>query len=185
MKFHNTKILRLIVALVSGATVFSCTRDTLQKISSTEILERPEEEIQNLKIVYTSEGKLTNVVIAEKALMLRINDTALYIFPEGLYVASYRDSIMESDLKADSATLKENPNFFTAVGNVVARNVRTGKRMETEGPLYWHSGDKTIETKVYSTIYTQTDTIYAKNGIFSDDKFTNVLLRKQSGTVFK
>lgn len=175
----------MTVALISSAIVVSCTRDTLQKISSAEILERPEEEIQDLKIIYTSEGNLSNVVIAQKALMLRINDTALYIFPEGLYVASYKDSVMESDLKADSATLRENPNFFTAVGNVVARNVKTKKRMETEGPLHWHSGEKTIETNVYSTIYTETDTIYAKNGIFSDDKFTNVLLRKQSGTVFK
>ncbi|MDR2425245.1 MAG: hypothetical protein LBD59_11090 [Prevotellaceae bacterium] len=178
-----------MVALLYGATIFSCSTDTVEKVSYAEILERPEEEAKNLKIIYTNKGILINEVFAKTAIMNKRNDTALYIFPEGLHVNSYKmmDSVnvLETTLVADSATLKEKPNFFTAIGNVVARNLLTKKRLETEGPLYWDEKNKTIETFVFSTIYTETDTIYAKSGISSDDAFRDVLIRQQSGVVLK
>ena len=178
-----------MVALLISAAIFSCSADTVEKVSDSEILERPEEEAKNLKIRYTNRGILVNEVFAKTAIMNKRNDTVLYIFPEGLHVNSYKmvDSVntLETTLIADSATLKEKPNFFTAIGNVVARNLITKKRLETDGPLYWDEQNKMIETFVFSTIYTETDTIYAKNGVSSDDAFRDVLIRQQSGTILK
>jgi lipopolysaccharide export system protein LptC len=160
--------------------------DTLQKISSDELTDQPVEEIIDAKIINTSDGKLHNEIIAKKTIKFQNQDTILYIFPESLRVNSFKNDILESDLIADSATLKENPGlFFTAIGNVVARNLITKKRMETDGPLYWDAKNKTIETNVYTEIYTETDTIYAKYGIFSDDGFKEIEMRGQSGVVFK
>jgi hypothetical protein len=55
----------------------------------------------------------------------------------------------------------------------------------TEGPLYWDEKNKTIETNVYTKIYSEMDTIYAKYGMFSDDRFKEVEMRGQTGVVYK
>jgi lipopolysaccharide export system protein LptC len=182
--FYN--IILKLVALLCSATIFSCTVDTLQKISSGELADQPIEEIINVKLIYTSEGKLRNEVTAKKTIKYQNGDSILYIFPKGICIYSYKDSIPESDLIADSATLDDCKGlFFTAVGNVVARNFVAKKKLITDGPLYWNEKNKTIETNVYTEIYTETDTIYAKYGIFSDDRFREVEMRGQSGVVFK
>jgi lipopolysaccharide export system protein LptC len=183
--FYNNLMINL-VALICGATVFSCTADTLQKISSGELDDQPIEEVINVKLIYTSDGKLRNEVTAKKTIKYQINDTTLYLFPKGIYIISYKDSIPESDLVADSATLDDCKGlFFTAIGNVVARNLITKKKLVTDGPLYWDEKKQTIETNVYTEIYTEMDTIYAKYGILSDDRFREVEMRGQSGVVFR
>ncbi|MDR0558647.1 MAG: hypothetical protein LBG92_00610 [Prevotellaceae bacterium] len=175
------KIIKTVTLIFFGVAVVSCSkRDTLQKVSSDEILERPTEETKNMRIISTSNGRLRNTIFAKTAITLREKDTVLHICPDGLYIASYKDSLLESTLIADSATIRENPVFFTATGNVVATNLLENKRLETEGPLFWNSQKKTIEVFVFSTIYTPTDTTYAHE-IRSDDKFEKTLLKKQSG----
>jgi lipopolysaccharide export system protein LptC len=184
--FHDNNLIKFLVALICSATIFSCKVDTLQKISSGELIDQPVEVVINAKMRYSSDGKLRNEMIAKKALKYQKEDTVLYIFPEGLYVVSYKDSIPESDLVADSATLNDyHGMLFTAIGNVIARNLLTKKKLVTDGPLFWNEKNKTIETKVYTEIYSETDTIYAKYGIFSDDRFKEVEMRGQSGVVFK
>ncbi|MDR1594180.1 MAG: LPS export ABC transporter periplasmic protein LptC [Prevotellaceae bacterium] len=184
--FHDIKLIKLVVALVCSAIIFSCKDDTLQKISSGDLIDQPKEEVINVKLISTSDGKLRNEMVAPKAVKYQNADTILYIFPRGIHIISYKDSIVESDLVADSATLNDSRGmFFTAIGNVVARNILTKKKLITDGPLFWDEKNKTIETKVYTEIYTETDTIFAKYGIFSDDRFKEVEMRGQSGVVFK
>jgi hypothetical protein len=175
-----------MVALIYSATVFSCKVDTLQKISSGELADQPVEEVIDVKLIYTSNGVLRNEVTAKKVVKYQNGDSILYIFPEGIYIISYKDSIPESDLIADSATLNDNHGMlFTAIGNVVARNILTKKKLITDGPLYWTEKTKTIETKVYTKVYSGTDTSYAKGGIFSDDSFKEIKLRGQSGVFYE
>jgi hypothetical protein len=176
-----------MVALIFSATLFSCTKDTtLQKVAGTEITERPTQEVENLTMRYTADGKLRNILTTKLAWIYVNGDTTTYICPKGLYIRSFSDTVLVSDLRADSAVLKANPyNYFTAWGNVVSRNYLTNKRMITDGPMFWDEKAHTIETKVFSTIYNDLDTIYARYGIFSDDQFLNLQLHGQSGVVFK
>jgi LPS export ABC transporter protein LptC len=184
--FHESKLINWVVAFICSATIFSCKTDTLEKISSGELIDQPTEEVINVKMIYTSEGKLRNEMIAPKAIKYQTGDTILYVFPQGIHIISYRDSIPESDLVADSATLDDaNGMLFTATGNVIARNLLTKKKLITDGPLFWDGKNKTIETKVYTEIYSEMDTIYTKYGIFSDDKFKEVEMRGQYGTVYQ
>jgi hypothetical protein len=179
-------VLKMLVALIYSATIFSCKMDTLQKISAGELADQPIEEVINVKLIYTSNGALRNEMTAPKAIKYQNGDSILYIFPKGIHVISYKDNIPESDLIADSATLNDyHGMLFTAVGNVVARNILAKKKLITDGPLYWNEKNKTIETKVYTEIYSKADTVYAKYGIFSDDRFKEVEMRGQSGVVYK
>jgi hypothetical protein len=185
--FHDKKIfLNLMVALIFSATIFSCKVDTLQKISSGELADQPVEEIIDVKLIYTSNGELRNEVMAKRAVKYQNGDSILYVFPEGIYIVSFKDSIPESDLVADSATLDDYRGMlFTAIGNVVARNLVANKKLITDGPLYWNEKDKTIKTKVYTEIYTESDTTYAEQGLFSDDQFKKIELKKHSGVLYK
>jgi LPS export ABC transporter protein LptC len=184
--FHDSKLINLVVALVCSAIIFSCKVDTLQKISSGELIDQPTEEVINVKLMSTSDGKLRNEMIAPKAIKYQNGDTILYIFPKGILITSYKDNIPESDLVADSATLNDSRGMlFTAMGNVVARNLLTKKKLVTDGPLFWDEKNKTIETKVYTEIYTEKDTMYARYGIFSDDRFKEFEMRGQSGIMHK
>jgi hypothetical protein len=126
-------------------------------------------------------------MIAKKAIKYQIGDTILYIFPNNIHIMSYKDSVLESDLIADSATLHDynGTRLFTATGNVIARNILANKKLLTDGPLLWNEKNRTIETNVYSEIFSETDTIYAKYGIFSDDRFKEIEMRGQSGVVFR
>jgi hypothetical protein len=176
----------MVVALICSATIFSCKVDTLQKISAGDLVDQPVEEIIDVKLIYTSNGALRSEVTAKRAIKYQTGDSILYIFPEGIYILSYKDGIPESDLIADSATLNDSHGMlFTAIGNVVARNIQTKKELITEGPLYWNEKNKTIETKVYTKIYSAPDTSYMTDGIFSDDRFKNLEMRGQSGVVYK
>jgi hypothetical protein len=185
--FHDKKILlNVVVALIYSAAIFSCKVDTLEKISPGELADQPVEEVINVKIVSSSSGMIRNEMTAPKAIKYQSGDSILYIFPKGIYIISYKDSIPESDLVADSATLNDyHGMLFTAFGNVVARNILTKKKLMTDGPLFWDEKNKIIETKVYTKIYSETDTIYTKYGILSDDKFKEVEMRGQSGVVYK
>jgi LPS export ABC transporter protein LptC len=184
--FHDNILAKFLAVLAGSAAIFSCTADTLQKISASELADQPVEEVINIRLIYTSDGKLRNELNAKKTIKYQNGDTIIYVFPQGIHINSYKDSIPESDLIADSATLKDNRGmFFTAIGNVVARNLVTKKKLMTEGPLYWDEKNKTIETNVYTEIYSETDTIYAKYGIHSDDRFREVEMRGQSGVVYK
>jgi LPS export ABC transporter protein LptC len=184
VSIHNK--ITMIALLLCSAIIFSCKKDTLQKISSGELIDRPTEEIINVKLVYTYDGQLRNEMTARKAVKYQNGDTVLYIFPEGIHMISYKDSIPESDLVADSATLNDCQGLlFTAIGNVVAKNIITNKKLITDGPLFWDEKNKTVETKVYSEIYSETDTIYAKYGVFADDRFREVEMRGQSGVMYR
>jgi hypothetical protein len=184
---HDKKYLLMVVALICSATIFSCKVDTLQKISAGDLADQPVEEVIDVKLINTSSGALRNEVRAKKAIKYQNGDSILYVFPEGIYILSFnKDGVQESDLIADSATLYDSRGMlFTAIGNVVARNLLTRKKLITDGPLYWNEKNKTIETKVYTEIYSATDTIYTKYGIFSDDRFKEVEMRGQYGVVYK
>jgi hypothetical protein len=175
-----------MVALICSATIVSCKVDTLQKISSGELVDQPVEEVIDVKLIYTSNGALRNEVKAKRVIKYQNGDSISYIFPEGIYIISFKDSIPESDLIADSATLDDYQGMlFTAIGNVVARNINANKRLITDGPLYWNGKDKTIETKVYTEIYSGPDTNYTKYGVFSDDQFKKIVMRGQYGVLYK
>lgn len=175
----------IMVALICSATIVSCKRDTVEKVSAEQIANQPTQEIKNLNALYTISGNLRNKLISAHVRQFQKGDSSIYTFSGGFYIASYNDSVMESDLKSDSASLAENPYYFTALGNVIARSVIKNERLETEGPLYWDSQKKTIETHVYSVIYRTEDTIYAQNGLFADDQFKSIVLKKQSGVFFR
>jgi len=184
IKTCNIKYLNLLVALICSATFVSCKKDTLQKVASEEITSRPAEEIKNLKILRTVNGDIRNEISAATAILYKENDTALYVFPNRFYVNSYENYKLSSDLVADSASFKEDPGFFTAVGNVVMRDIPSKQRLETQGPFYWNLAKDSLVTFVYTVIYRADDTIVAKDGLLSDSKFTDILLRNHSGVIF-
>ncbi|MDR2562973.1 MAG: hypothetical protein LBC98_03420 [Prevotellaceae bacterium] len=174
-----------MIALALGAIIISCGQDKIQTISSDEVAGIPAERIDSMTIMTTENGKIRYRVIAKTADRLRLADTPYYNFPHGLYAASFsEDGSMESDIVADSASLRSNPDFFTSYGNVVIRNSPKNTRVETQGPLYWDAAKKAIYTNVYAVVYTLADTVPAYKGLITDDKLKNTIFYSvKDGTV--
>ena len=174
-----------MIALAMSAIVVSCGQDKIQTVSSDEVAGIPSERVDSLTILTTENGKMRYRVIAKTADRRRLADTPYYDFPHGLYAASFtEDGTLESDIVADSASLRPNPDFFTSYGNVVVRNSAKSTRVETQGPLYWDASKKAIYTNVYAVVYTPTDTVPAYKGLTSDDKLKNtVFYSVKEGTV--
>ncbi len=57
-------------------------------------------------------------------------------FPEGLFLQFYEDGKMTSSLRADYCYYTAKEDLYKATGNVVAQNLITGDRLDTE-ELFW------------------------------------------------
>ena len=165
-----------MIALALGAIVVSCGQDKIQTVSSDEVAGIPSERADSLTIVSTENGKIRYKIVAKTADRYQSADTPYYDFPHGLYAASFTDDgALESDIVADSASLRPNPDFFTSYGNVVVKNAVKSTRVETQGPLYWDAAKKTIYTDEYAVVYTPTDTVPAHKGLITDDQLKNTV----------
>jgi LPS export ABC transporter protein LptC len=58
-------------------------------------------------------------------------------FPEGLYLEFYENGEMTSSLKADYCYYTAKEDLYKATGNVIAQNLITGDRLDTE-ELFWN-----------------------------------------------
>jgi lipopolysaccharide export system protein LptC len=172
----NTFSANTMIALALGAIVVSCGQDKIQTVSSDEVAGIPSERADSLTIVSTENGKVRYKIVAKTADRYQSADTPYYDFPHGLYAASFtEDGALESDIVADSASLRPNPDFFTSYGNVIVKNEIKSTRVETQGPLYWDAAKKTIYTDEYAVVYTPTDTVPAHKGLITDDQLKNTV----------
>jgi lipopolysaccharide export system protein LptC len=177
----------IIALLVLSAIIISCEQGKIATISSDEVKDMPSEHIDSLVIISSdNKGEMRYRIVAKVANKYRFVDTPYYNFPCGLYSSSFTNGMLEADIVADSAVMRTNPDFFTAYGNVVVRNLLKNTRMETQGPLYWDATQKTIYTSVYAIVYTPTDTFPAHKGLITDDHFRNpVFYGVREGLVYR
>ena len=168
----------MIVALTMSATIVSC-KDKIETASGIDLSKIPSEETTNIKILYTENGDIKYDFVAKK-IDHYINDTAsYYIIPKGFYGQSYVliDSVVglsvaNADIRADGGLYRQNPDFFEAYHNVVARNLLIEQSLETD-TLYYDPSKE--EEAIYSfspsVIKRPLDTIPAISGFYTDRQF--------------
>lgn len=173
---------------MSATIIISCKEKT--ETTSIDIASYPSLEIKNLKVLRTVNGSLKYELHADEVDYFQYADTPYYSFPKGLYGISFTPvmdsmiSVASADLIADKAIYKQSPDFFEAYHNVVARNLISIQRLETD-TLYWDS------RKTYDAIYshspsvvmTPRDTFPALGGFYTDNQFSSPTLLKLKGGV--
>ncbi len=69
-------------------------------------------------------------------------------FPEGLYIEFFEDEKPSSTLRADYCYYTKKDELYKATGNVVAQNIMTQDRLDTE-ELYWNERKGEVFTEKF------------------------------------
>ncbi|HBH47267.1 MAG TPA: LPS export ABC transporter periplasmic protein LptC [Bacteroidales bacterium] len=176
---------RAMVLLFSAIALFvlSCKND-MQKVSvyATE-LNLPTQSAKNISVEYTDTGKL----------QLKFSTTVLeyfdkveepyYEFPEGVEVIFYDEfEEVKSIITANYSIYYENPQLWEARDSVVARNIQTGEKLETE-ELFWDQVKKQIYSTVFTKITNEDGVYYGEKGFEAAQDLSSYRLIGSSGTV--
>jgi LPS export ABC transporter protein LptC len=181
-----TKRFKRAMVLLFGAIalfVLSCKND-MQKVSvyATE-LNLPTQSAKNISVEYTDTGKL----------QLKFSTTVLeyfdkveepyYEFPEGVEVIFYDEfEEVKSIITANYSIYYENPQLWEARDSVVARNIQTGEKLETE-ELFWDQVKKQIYSTVFTKITNEDGVYYGEKGFEAAQDLSSYRLIGSSGTV--
>jgi len=175
--YHHT--LYFIVALLLSATaVVSCGEDKYKLVDLCDEKGLISTEVHNLDVTYTEYGKPKTLLKAPLLQRYMFNDEPYSVFPKGFFVQLFdADAQLESQITADYALYKEKPTeLWKAVGNVVVINFQKDQTL-TSDTLYWNRSAKSIYTDAPVRIKTGDGLIIGRNGMTSDEKFSEYEIR--------
>ncbi len=103
-------------------------------------------------------------------------------FPEGVYIEFFeKDETKNASIEANQGYYNKKENKYTAIGDVVVKNYKSGEKLETE-ELHWEPSKKEIYTDRYVEITTDGDVLMGE-GLRSDESFTDWQILKPKGTL--
>ena len=177
---HFRYILIYSVALCCGAAMtVSCDDDKDKLVNLGDGKELVSTEVQNLDVIYTEYGKPKTLLQAPLLQRYMFLDEPYSIFPKGFFVQLFdADAQLESQITADYALYKEKPiELWKAVGNVVVINFQKQQTLTTD-TLYWDRLAKSIYTNAPVHIETLDGLINGRNGMTSDEHFSQYEIRE-------
>jgi LPS export ABC transporter protein LptC len=136
-------------------------------------------EVQDLDVVYTEYGNTKTLLKAPLLQRYMFISEPYSIFPKGFFVQLFdANSQLESQITADYALYKEKPiELWKAVGNVVVINFQKKQTLTTD-TLYWDRRTKSIYTYSPVRIETIDGFISGRNGLTSDEHFSQYEIRE-------
>jgi len=166
-----------------GWTLVACENE-IEKIN----LYGPEESTadvvgEDIEVIYSDSARIKVEMHADKLLQYNRAEEPYSEFPEGISVLFYNDSSkVESEVRADYAHYDHEKKLWHATGNVVARNLITGERLDSE-ELFWDEEKETIYSNTFTRIENENGTFYGQNGFKSNQTLTQYTLIGTSGVV--
>lgn len=164
----------------------ACKSDIETINALTQELNLPDQSGKNVEFQLTDSGRL--VVIFRAPLAERYMNTPdergpYKVFPEGIEVEFYNDAgLLESTIIAGYAEHWEEESLWRARDSVVARNLISGERLDTE-ELYWNEKDKKIYSQVFTKITNEDGIYFGEKGFESDQDLENYKLIGSRGDV--
>ncbi len=178
MRQHHLRFYNYAVALcLSAIAVVSCKDDAKMVVIGDES-KLPSMEVLNLNVDYTEYGKTKVLLKAPTLQRFLFSEEPYSIFPNGFHVQFFTDStVLESQITADYALYKEKPaELWKATGNVVVVNYQKQQKLYTD-TLYWDRTAHSIYTGAPVRVETTDGVINGRDGLVSDEKFTNYEIR--------
>jgi len=177
LRHYHYTLLYTVALLWSAIVVVSCSEDKskLVHLDGEEILSA---ELLDLNVTYTEYGKPKTLLKAPLLQRYLFADEPYSLFPKGLFVQTFdANAQLESQITADYALYKEKPaELWKAVGNVVVVNFQQQQTLTTD-TLYWDMPAKSLYTYAYVRIETPDAVINGRNGMVSDERFTDYTIR--------
>lgn len=167
--YHIT--LKNIAILLGLAMFFSCSPDLETVETITRKDELPAEAAENLRILYSSHGRIQMIMEAPE--MERYEGDEPYMeLPQG-FVMSFFDEFMNetSRISAKYAIQYEKDDLIDARNDVVVENMETLEKLNTE-QLIWDRKNEKIYSDKFVKVTSGEDVLYGE-GFESDDRFTS------------
>lgn len=170
--YHYT--LFYAVALLWSATVIVSCGDDKGKLVDLDGEEILSAELHDLDVTYTEYGNPKTLLKAPLLQRYLYSDEPYSVFPKGFFVQTFdANAQLETQITADYALYKEKPvELWKAVGNVVVVNFQQEQTLTTD-TLYWDMPAKSLYTYAYVRIASPDGVINGRNGMVSDERFTN------------
>jgi LPS export ABC transporter protein LptC len=139
----------------------------------------PTTQVRELNVNYTEYGRTKTRLTAPLLVRYMMAPEPYSVFPEGFFVEFFTpEETPESQITADYALYKEKPvELWKATGNVVVINHEKQQKLFTD-TLYWNRQEHTIYTSAPVRIETTDGTINGRNGMTSDEHFTDYEIRE-------
>jgi len=175
----KTNALKFTILLLIAAGCFVSCGDDKDKLvdlgAGKEIIST---EVHNLDVIYTEYGKPKTLLKAPLLQRYMFNDEPYSVFPKGFFVQLFdEEAQLESQITADYALYKEKPvELWKAVGNIIVVNFQKDQTL-TADTLYWNRLTKSIYTDSPVRIKTGDGLIIGRNGMTSDEKFSEYEIR--------
>jgi len=180
MQHHRFKVYNYVVALFLSATaIVSCKDNAIKTVMLDDENKPPSVEMVNLDVAYTEAGRTKMLLQAPLLQRFLFVDDPYSVFPHGFHVQFFSDSEeLESQITADYALYKEKPvELWLATGNVMVINFLKNQRLYTD-TLYWNRVEQSIFTNAPVRIITEDGIINGRDGMTSDERFTNYEIRR-------
>lgn len=182
---HSSLFNNLLLLVSVGAFLLylpGCKNDIEVVNALTTEIDLPNQSGKNIEFQLTDSGKLKLIFkapIGER--YVREDEEPFKEFPEGIEVMFYNDEeVLESKLTAGYAKQWEEQLLWKASDSVVAENLLTGERLDTE-ELFWNEEKKRIYSVVFTKIATEDGVFYGEKGFESDQDLDNYQLIGSGG----
>lgn len=180
---QHLRILPLLIGFGLILITVSCKSD-IDKISALILNnEIPSQVGVDYSVSYTDSGRLQLSYSTPLFKYFSYTKDPYYEFPEGIRVVFYDENEHEKQLiTAKYALYYDTKNFWEARDSVVARDLQTGRMVESE-QMFWDQNEKKIYSEIYTKI-TDVDGMHdADNGFEAAEDLSRYRMFKASGNM--
>jgi LPS export ABC transporter protein LptC len=178
------KIFWPLIVLVSIIYLGSCKNEIGQIADLTKDLNLPNQSGKNYEVQYTDSGRLQLKFKAPIVTrFVKKEGGPYYEFPAGIEVIFYdKDANPESKVTSGYAKYFEVKNLWEARDSVVARNLKTNERLDTE-QLFWDMNKKLVYSEVFTKITNIDGVYYGEKGFEAAQDMKKYKLIGSSGSM--
>jgi len=175
VRYHYSSI-TLKTLLVFSVVFFSCTQAT-KKPTDFKPYDGPVMQMNDVNTLFSDSAKVKVQMLAPLQNEFLNGDRE---FPNGFVLYFYdAKGDTNSTMTANHGKLVKLTGIYTATGNVIIRNTKEGKRMNTE-LLNWNPGTQKVYTEKFVRIQTKTE-ILTGNGLDANQDFKYYKIRNPEG----
>lgn len=168
----------ILFSFFAAIVVLSGCENDIEKINlfTGDSGEYPDIIGENIEVMYSDSGKVKVQLHAEELKQFNKAEKPYSEFPRGLIVYFFDDSLqIESEISADYAIYNNEDKLWHAKGNVIAKNLKNGYRLDSE-ELYWDEEKEEIYSTTFTKIVNENGTFYGQEGFKSNQNFTKYQL---------
>lgn len=181
-KYGLTFFIQLILVMLM---VFhtSCEND-IEKINA--ITREPDYPVQigyDVRLIHTDSTKLKAIIEAPEINYFTFTEEPYYEFPNGFEIFIFDENEEEHyQITGEYGKALKEKQLWEARNNVIALNVQTGEKLNTE-QLFWDQQNQRIYSDKFTKITNEDGVFYGEEGFESNESFTSWRLIGTKGTV--